>query len=159
MTLPFSLIINRKKNYFIAKIWRSILTVNPGKNKELTTFFQKLSEEDQSKIDLVKPKYHTIRRDESDLWKKGMDIHPVISDNSLSPLQFAPTLKCLDIQMISIDYTKESVIVVTIDGKILSFDEVKTLAVNDGFDKIEDFYSYFNDSFKGKLIHWTDLRY
>jgi hypothetical protein len=30
---------------------------------------------------------------------------------------------------------------------------------NDGFDSIEDFFSYFDKGFKGKIIHWTDLRY
>lgn len=56
MILPFSLIINGNKNYFIAKIWRSILIVNQEKDVETAAFFEKLSEEDQAKIDLVKPK-------------------------------------------------------------------------------------------------------
>jgi len=158
MILPFSLIINGKKNDFIAKIWRSILQINQEKDAETAAFFEKLSEEDQTKIDLVKPKLHTIRRDQSDLWKTGMDIEPVVSDNSPCPLQFAPTLICLAIQMISIEY-KEAEIAVTVDGKTLSTKEVETLAVNDGFDNLEDFYAYFDYSFKGKLIHWTELKY
>jgi len=158
MILPFSLIINGKKNDFIAKIWRSLLQVNQENDVETSAFFEKLSEEDQVKIDLVKPKLHTIRRDQSDLWKKGMDIEPVVSDDSPSQFQFAPTMKCLGIQIISIE-RKEAEIMVTLDDKILSFEEVKNLAVNDGFDNLEDFYAYFDYSFKGKLIHWTELKY
>jgi len=158
MILPFSLVINGKNNDFIAKIWHCIFALNQEKDEELSAFFNKLSEEDRAKIDQVKPKLHTIRRDQSDLWKKGMDIEPVVSDDSVSPLQFAPTLKCLAIQLISIEY-KEEKVVVTVDGKILSSEEVETLAENDGFDALEDFYAYFNYNFKGKLIHWTKLKY
>ena len=158
MVLPFSLIINGKKNDFIAKIWRSILHINQEKDAETSAFFEKLSKEDQAKIDRVKPKLHTIRRDQSDLCKKGMDIEPVVSDDSPSQLQFAPILKCLNIQRITIEY-QEAKIVVTVDGRILSYEEGENLAVNDGFDNLEDFYAYFDYSFKGKLIHWTELVY
>lgn len=37
--------------------------------------------------------------------------------------------------------------------KILKFIE------NDGFNTTEDFFNYFNESYTGKLIHWTDKRY
>ena len=33
------------------------------------------------------------------------------------------------------------------------------LAQNDGFETIEEFFAYFNEDFKGKMIHWTDLKY
>jgi hypothetical protein len=159
MLLHFSLIINGKQNFFVAKIWRSILKGTEMKDQGLLKFLNKLSEEDRSKINRVKPKLHTIREDKPDLWKTGMDIEPVISDNSSSQLQFAPTLKCLGIQTFSIAYFNESEIEVIVDGKLLSLNEVETLAVNDGFDNAADFYRYFNHSFKGKLIHWTDLKY
>ncbi|MEJ5960806.1 hypothetical protein [Pedobacter immunditicola] len=159
MILPFSLIINGKKNYFIAKIWRSILDINQKTDEELFIFFQKLNEEDQAKIDQVKPKLHTIRRDQSDLWQTGMDIEPVANDDSPSQPQFAPTIKCLAIQMISIEHRHEGKVVVTVDGKILSFEALETLAINDGFDNLDDFYTYFDYNFKGKLIHWTGLKY
>ncbi len=28
-----------------------------------------------------------------------------------------------------------------------------------GFDSVEDFFRWFDTDFKGKIIHWTDLRY
>lgn len=28
-----------------------------------------------------------------------------------------------------------------------------------GFDSVKDFFRYFNKDFKGKIIHWTDLKY
>lgn len=33
------------------------------------------------------------------------------------------------------------------------------IAVNDGFDNIHDFLSWFNKDFDGQIIHWTDKRY
>lgn len=33
------------------------------------------------------------------------------------------------------------------------------LAKNDGFDSVEDFFNWFNKDYKGKIIHWTELRY
>jgi hypothetical protein len=38
-------------------------------------------------------------------------------------------------------------------------EEMIRLARNDGFDSVEDFFSFFPEDFKGKIIHWTDLRY
>lgn len=33
------------------------------------------------------------------------------------------------------------------------------LAINDGFESIDDFFNYFNEDTTGKIIHWTDLEY
>lgn len=48
---------------------------------------------------------------------------------------------------------------VTIDGRVLSVEEINTLAKNDGFDSTHDFFRWFNKSFTGKIIHWTNLKY
>lgn len=48
---------------------------------------------------------------------------------------------------------------VTIDGRVLSVGEINTLAKNDGFNNTHDFFRWFNKSFTGKIIHWTDLKY
>jgi ribonuclease HIII len=45
------------------------------------------------------------------------------------------------------------------DKKRLNDKEIETLAQNDGFNTIYDFFAYFNEDFTGKLIHWTDLKY
>lgn len=37
--------------------------------------------------------------------------------------------------------------------------EPKTLALNDGFESVKQFFQWFNEPFVGKLIHWTDSKY
>lgn len=53
---------------------------------------------------------------------------------------------------------------VSINGRELEGYEVEELAINDGFEAVEDFEDYFikqmeNDEFSGKIIHWTDFKY
>lgn len=116
-------------------------------------------------------KVHTIRADEKNRWRKGRLIHFKQWYNTpyRSMLnQFAPKVVVRLCQCIEIDYTSlpecEKPIIV-IDGKhfynpLLAIDNgLETLAQNDGFDSIDDFFKYFNTDFKGKIIHWTDLRY
>lgn len=113
----------------------------------------------------IKPKKHTIRRDVNDRWKAGNDIHFYIYSRTKNQYQFAPVLKCLRVQKIEI--TEDDLIceqncmepTILIDNKPLSLDECEKLAVNDGFDNIQDFLAYFNEDFEGKLIHWTNLKY
>ncbi len=49
--------------------------------------------------------------------------------------------------------------VVLVDDRKLKIEEVNQLAINDGFNSVDDFFQYFNTDFTGKLIHWTDLKY
>ena len=77
MTLHFTQLINGYPNYFVAKIWRSILNENLVDEQELLFFFNKLSANEQSEINDVNPKLHTIRKDQSDLWAPRMIIEPV----------------------------------------------------------------------------------
>lgn len=37
--------------------------------------------------------------------------------------------------------------------------KLRTLAWNDGFNNIEEFFDWFDKDFKGVIIHWTDLKY
>lgn len=48
---------------------------------------------------------------------------------------------------------------IKIDKKPLSVEGYETLPLNDGFDSIEQFCSYFKKDFHGFIYHWTDLRY
>lgn len=123
-----------------------------------------------------KPKIHTIREDKNNRWKAGMDIHMVINNRTKNRFQFAPVVKCVSVQEIEIDsyesdikshftYSKHlgnyryKVFRVWIDGKMRPIRELEKLAINDGFDSAEDFFKYFNKDFKGKLIHWSNLKY
>lgn len=106
------------------------------------------------------PKLHTIREDSSNRWRAGMDIHFVINNRTKNRFQFAPVVNCVSIQNIEIKYFKTFVYPeVIIDGKMMSYLALGDVAINDGFDSVDDFFAYFNKDFKGKIIHWTDLRY
>ncbi|PXY44504.1 hypothetical protein DMB68_13635 [Flavobacterium hydrophilum] len=114
------------------------------------------------------PKIHTIREDKTDRWKAGMKIDFFINVRTKKMFRFAPVLPVVSIQEIEIVYyhTKETImnagslkIAVRVGKKQLDTDEMKALAINDGFDSLEEFFQYFNDDFTGKLIHWTDKKY
>ena len=82
--------------------------------------------------------------------------------------RFAPRIPVVSIQEIEIIYytDRETLIkdlppkkAVVVGNSRLNQIEIEQLAQNDGFDTIEDFFAYFNDDFKGKIIHWTNLKY
>jgi len=126
------------------------------------------------------PKHHTLREDPSDRWKVGMKIHPVINNRTKNRFQFAPVLEVKGIQKIEIKYIKSStktpLIYVGIESqktpgymlclgtynpelKIASCNAIEVLAINDGFESLEQFFAWFNKDWSGKIIHWTDLKY
>lgn len=179
MTLSFSTVINGKPNYFIEKIWAAIKlfkltgiesiqyhgykTDFKEKFGNLWDGFEKFNFEEQAN-----PKLHTIRLDQNNRWGAGYDIHFVINNRTKNRFQFAPVIKCVSVHEIKIEHHESKAIAgiilhpfasVTIDGKILRYESIKQLAINDGFDSVEDFFAYFNKDFTGKLIHWTDLKY
>lgn len=109
---------------------------------------------------LQKKKKHTIREDSHNRWKIGMKMHFATGVRTKNYNQFYED-SCKSIQQIEIirtsDYLNDTY--VKIDGQMLSTQEVQKLALNDGFDSILDFYLWFKDGFKGKIIHWTELKY
>lgn len=157
MTLGFSTQINKKPNYFVAKILTSFFIKLAG-DLEFSKCFVEAPKEDQDLIGYVKPKLHTIREDTHDRWKAGNDIHFVINNRTPERFQFAPVVKCTSTQSIKIKHTAAKIHVI-VDNKILNKSENETLAINDGFESLEDFFKYFNKSFSGKIIHWTDKKY
>ena len=74
---------------------------------------------------------------------------------------------CKSVQKIEIIYNSGAIFIKIDDQPF--YDSVKfsyknqsnilMLASNDGFDSVQDFFRYFDKDFKGKIIHWTDLRY
>jgi len=107
------------------------------------------------------PKLHTIREDKKNLWKAGNDIHFVINNRTPQRFQFAPVVKCVSTQRIEILHGLKSdkQAFVAVDGKTLHISDIKRLAINDGFDSVDDFFAWFKEDFKGKIIHWTNLKY
>jgi len=110
-----------------------------------------------------KPKIHTMRS--GNRWRAGMDIHFKIwkgKPYKSKTFNFAPIIPCVSVQdyeLINIDSEIGPFRNITIDGRELSDEEVQELAVNDGFDNVEDFWDWFQGNCTGQLIHWTDKRY
>ena len=188
MILPFSTQLNGKPTYFVEKILRGILNEHSHKGLGLAECIYQSGEalKYQNVDDIftvienkVKPKLHTIREDKNDRWKAGTKIDFFINCRQPTMFRFAPVLPVVSTQKIEIvnsggilNYAS-----IYIDGELFlnnynphqvikgvkSDDEkeekIIKLAQNDGFDTIEDFLAYFNKDFKGKIIHWTDLRY
>ncbi len=105
-------------------------------------------------------KIHTIREDAKNRWQEGMIMHMATGVRTKNYNQFkAATLR--QIQQIEIirtsDYLDDTV--VKVDGRILSFDETRQLAYNDGFEHIVEFWLFFKEGFTGKILHWTRLEY
>ena len=115
-------------------------------------------------------KIHTIREDRNNRWKTGNKIHFATGIRTRNYNQFYQgTCKLVqDIEIIhTTGYTQ-----IFIDGNSYfdvfhhGFDNIyeytqllKEFAINDGFDTVESFFEWFDQDFKGKLIHWTDFEY
>jgi hypothetical protein len=178
MILAFSEKINDKPTFFIDKIWYGFLFRKDNLFDESQKYHHKYIEKFKENWDFESfhytikyEKIHTIRKDSSNRWKPGNDIHFTINVRTKKEFQFAPVLKCVTTQLIKINHFSD-VVEIEIDNtkvlkayhkgfnKIIEYDfEIETLAKNDGFDSIEDFFQYFNEDFTGKIIHWTNLKY
>lgn len=113
-------------------------------------------------------KIHTIREDEFNRWKEGRKIHMATGVRTANYNQFREAI-CTGTQKIQI--FAASSVRVYIDNKFFyehsllqrridfNYGGMLTLAKNDGFATIEDFFEWFNKDFTGKIIHWTDYRY
>jgi hypothetical protein len=172
MILPFSTILKGKQTYFVEKILKGLR--KPGRNAlelfiadALNTDFGGKYEINRAMLAICKPKIHTIREDNKSRWYDARLIHAVINNRQKGKmLTFAPPFKCWYVQNISIKWENtihaqipfESC-TITIDGIKLNFRESQQLAVNDGFENLNEFSAYFNTNFTGKLIHFTDFKY
>lgn len=183
MTLSFTQTIDGKPNYFIEKIWEGLF---PNINGNTSETYLEYQESYLHKFlgywdgtgdmwhEPVNPKVHTIREDKSNRWKAGNYIHPVINNRTPNRFQFAPVIKCVSTQYFQILYenSRPTVYIGNTEDDCAPFyftepdedvtygeQQMKVLAINDGFDSIEDFFKYFNENFTGKIIHWTDLKY
>lgn len=161
MILAFSQKLNNKPTYFVEQInnclfQNKIISIDEIDNYELDLaqkFCYSLKDIDQCKL-------HTIRKDTSNRWKAGNDIHFCINVRTKDQFQFAPIVKCVSTQKIEIKkHPNHNVFSIYIDGKYLEPDDTDLLAKNDGFDSTEAFFEYFNTNFTGKIIHWTNLKY
>lgn len=132
-----------------------------------------------------KPKIHTIR--EGHRWKAGDRMHMAYEHRTKNYRQFNKHIPELEfvkgVQSIRIKYyglTKKNSVHISIDGQILYWGEIHEdgvaplgndsmkalyaknivkLAINDGFDSSNSFFTWFNRDFSGQIIHFTNLKY
>ncbi len=165
MTLGFKEYFDVKKTqptYFREKIWASVIHITEvkieGTKKEYA-----LNGELK-----FQPKLHTIREDKHNRWKPGMSIQMVYRGPKYSikdhfNKNYEEIQECEGTQRIEIVYRSSPKFLwpklLKIDGRRLGISEIEDLALNDGFNDANHFFSYFNKDFTGKIIHWTDLRY
>jgi len=172
MILGFSTQINGKPTYFVEKIWLGLFDGHFNK----LSYLRFKNEAIMNKVDwgikyVETKKIHTIREDPKDRWKKGNKIDFFINVRKKNMFRFAPVLVVVSTQKFEIKYHTNTFLVY-IDEKLFFFgnrdftinefenyEGMLKLAHNDGFETIQDFCTYFNEDFIGKIIHWTDLRY
>ncbi|MXV15240.1 hypothetical protein [Hufsiella ginkgonis] len=164
MTLGFTTIMNDQPNYFVEKVWQSLFETWPGREmsdaysdyllKYTATFGR---EWDGTQLEDLQPKYHSVRRDRHHRWKPGNLIHFVVNNRTASRFQFAPALPCTSVQEIEFIVNENKILL--IDGRELSYEEKKAFALNNGFDSIARMAQNSPKGFKGRIVHWTELRY
>lgn len=160
MTLGFSTKINGKETLFVDQILEGLAQNGLIDDIAYTECVDAYQDAGYTFSWMSEMKLHTIRQDPKKRWKVGNKIHFVINNRTKKRLQFAPVLPALRIQEIDIQNLFNDRIQVTVDGKELSKPEIETLAKNDGFFSVDDFWNFFKGSdFTGVLIHWTDCYY
>jgi hypothetical protein len=173
MILPFSLQLNGEHTLFVEKITQGLLEYEPTKQLMLDYEWPKnhfYSHPFSCRSDL-KPKLHTMREDAKERWKPGNSIHMVVNNRSPKMWQFAPIIPCTRTQCVDIFWFGTTVIIHIDEKPFVDFntawnwelqrdiENLKKLAYNDGFETPDAFLKYFCKDFKGKIIHWTNLKY
>lgn len=112
--------------------------------------------------DSFKPKKHTFREDMNERWEAGKSIHYHHGGRRLKYFCWHKGI-CTGTQIVQIfwkDVKKEGDFpAVYVDARRLTIEKITMLAENDGFDNVADFFRWFNKDFRGRLIHWSDVRY
>jgi hypothetical protein len=107
------------------------------------------------------PKLHTIRR--SARMKKGTKLSLRVWTGLpyRSPQRMFVETECTGVQKIHIWHDSFGGRNVVIDDRdeLLSSEQIEKLALNDGFDNVDQFFSWFGWDFTGYIIHWHDLKY
>jgi hypothetical protein len=123
-------------------------------------------------IDELRPKLHTIRKDEKNRWKVGKIIHFTLFNRTKDHWNFFTT-KCTGVQRVfMVIYPlsgelndKNLIYLLQVEDNLLSDLEMEELATNEGFDNVDAFIEWFrplltpSEVAEFKLIHWTDTRY
>lgn len=182
MILPFSTQLNGKPTYFVEKIL-TCLVLNRIITFEAVNTILENSHQNFDRSIIHNKKLHTIREDKKNRWKAGTKIDFFINTRQKNMFRFAPVLPVISTQKIEfiwkenpknqkclgISFDKTCTIIIDncFFGDVLFFKgnlisasyNLPDFAKNDGFDTAEELFAYFNKNFKGKIIHWTYLKY
>jgi len=162
--------------YFIEKIHRGMKTLQPRlRVSEAAEFYaahiKKFGKGWDASMEMLAPKLHTMREDPHDRWHAGKLIHFAINNQRKNYFRFAPVMECVSTQKVEIKewlmcssdqcyQTKnERIWTIDVDGIRLKATQIEELAINDGFESMEQFFTWFNKPATYKLIHWTALKY
>lgn len=179
MILPFSTQLNGKPTYFVEKIHKGFRLKELIMKAAIDPSIHYPPNYNYVAKDKLSHKLHTIREDKNDRWKEGTKIDFFINCRQKDMFRFAPQIPVVSVQEIFMTRrgTFIEISIAKIDSYIGEDDfqlnglQIEQLALNDGFDEYNDFRIYFleviekngkatgNYWFKGKIIHWTDLRY
>lgn len=150
---------------FREKIWRGTESTNDIP-------YQLIPEYEKSLTLDLKPKFHSIREDAKDRWSgfEG-DIHHFYNVRQPNAYCFLRN-KYVGYQRIQIIWTRvvgkndkgnDEIVgksqLVLVDGRAIADEKLEQLAVNDGFNDIDHFFTWFDQDFSGKILHWTKIRY
>lgn len=161
MILPFSTVINSKPTYFVEKIIKSFdgVEMTPEDERMIDNAINSGYFNLDIYTDNLNTKKHTIREDNNHRWKPGTMIDFFINTRKKDMFRFAPRVPVMSLQYIEFKEIDTENYIILVDGKVLTINKIKELAQNDGFDNVKDFLNYFPTDFKGKIIHWTTLKY
>lgn len=115
-------------------------------------------------------KKHSLRVDASNRWKAGMSIqhwmfsprHPHKNPHPFSKEKYNV---CTGTEDVILYHQNGTIQAILVNGKKLSKKKMQELACNDGFQSLREMSMFFfgftrkREYWKGKIIHWTDLRY
>lgn len=90
----------------------------------------------------------SIRQDKKKRWKKGMKIHLATGVRTKEYNCFKNSF-VKNVDEIEINNKK-----VYLNGKMLNKQEIEDIAYLDGYDNLEDFFKFFGDNYKGRIIWW-----
>jgi len=160
MNLGFSTKFKGKETWFVDKILEGLVEFDLISVSEYNHYYDLYLEKGYSFHFGLDSKIHTIRKDEKNRWKVGNKIHFIINNRTKNRLQFAPVGQVKRIQLIEIGNIFNDRKYVKIDDVELSDQQIETLAKNDGFFTVDEFWDFFlMEDFSGKLIHWTNYKY
>ena len=102
-------------------------------------------------------KIHTLRVDKNKRWQKGKKIHFATGQRTKNYNQFMSGV-CTFNQAVVLKPVERK-IYVGLNGKVglLPKSQHETLAIRDGFDSLDKFWKFFNKTFFGVIVHWTDI--